>query len=95
MASSAPRTPSAPFHERSLRGRAAPRHQPRRRQPEPRGFTGVYAGAGRYALHCGFQQPWLFRNGIAETTLKIPENHFRLINGDIDGSYGLRGSGLS
>jgi len=38
---------------------------------EPRGVTGVYeAGTGRYTLHCGFQRPWLFRNGIAETTLK-------------------------
>ena len=42
---------------------------------EPRGVTGVYdTGTGRYTLHCGFQRPWLFRNGIAETTLKIPEN---------------------
>ena len=60
---------------------------------EPRGVTGVYeAGSGRYTLHCGFQRPWLFRNGIAETTLKIPENQLRLVTGDIGGSYGLRGS---
>ncbi len=60
---------------------------------EPRGVTGVYdAGTGRYTLHCGFQRPWLFRNGIAETTLKIPESQLRLITGDIGGSYGLRGS---
>ena len=40
---------------------------------EPRGVTGVYdAGTGRYTLHCGFQRPWLFRNDIARTTLKIP-----------------------
>ena len=60
---------------------------------EPRGVTGEYdAGTGRYTLHCGFQRPWLFRNGIAETTLKIPEAQLRLIIGDIGGSYGLRGS---
>jgi len=60
---------------------------------EPRGVTGEYdAGTGRYTLHCGFQRPWLFRNGIAETTLKIPEAQLRLITGDIGGSYGLRGS---
>jgi carbon-monoxide dehydrogenase large subunit len=60
---------------------------------EPRGVTGVYdAGTGRYTLHCGFQRPWLFRNDIARTTLKIPEAELRLITGDIGGSYGLRGS---
>jgi carbon-monoxide dehydrogenase large subunit len=60
---------------------------------EPRGVTGIYdAGAGRYTLHCGFQRPWLFRNDIARTTLKIPEAELRLVTGDIGGSYGLRGS---
>ncbi len=60
---------------------------------EPRGVTGEYdAGTGKYTLHCGFQRPWLFRNGIAETTMKIPEAQLRLITGDIGGSYGLRGS---
>jgi carbon-monoxide dehydrogenase large subunit len=60
---------------------------------EPRGVTGEYdAGTGRYTLHCGFQRPWLFRNDIARTTLKIPEAELRLITGDIGGSYGLRGS---
>ena len=60
---------------------------------ELRGVTGVYdVGAGRYTLHCGFQRPWLFRNDIARTTLKIPEAELRLITGDIGGSYGLRGS---
>ena len=60
---------------------------------EPRGVTGVHdAGTGRYTLHCGFQRPWLFRNDIARTTLKIPEADLRLITGDIGGSYGLRGS---
>jgi aerobic carbon-monoxide dehydrogenase large subunit len=60
---------------------------------EPRGVTGIYdAGTRRYTLHCGFQRPWLFRNAIAETTLKIPEADLRLVTGDIGGSYGLRGS---
>ena len=60
---------------------------------EPRGVTGEYdRGTGRYTLHCGFQRPWLFRNAIAETTMKIPEAELRLITGDIGGSYGLRGS---
>ena len=60
---------------------------------EPRGVTGEYdPGTGRYTLHCGFQRPWLFRNAIAETTMKIPEAQLRLITGDIGGSYGLRGS---
>ena len=60
---------------------------------EPRGVTGEYdRGTGRYTLHCGFQRPWLFRNAIAETTMKIPEAQLRLITGDIGGSYGLRGS---
>ena len=60
---------------------------------EPRGVTGVYdAGTGRYTLHCGFQRPWLFRNDIARTTLKISEAELQLITGDIGGSYGLRGS---
>ncbi len=60
---------------------------------EPRGVIGVYdAGTGRYTLHCGFQRPWLFRNDIARTTLKIPEAELRLVTGDIGGSYGLRGS---
>jgi carbon-monoxide dehydrogenase large subunit len=60
---------------------------------EPRGVIGIYdAGTQRYTLHCGFQRPWLFRNDIARTTLKIPEAELRLITGDIGGSYGLRGS---
>jgi aerobic carbon-monoxide dehydrogenase large subunit len=60
---------------------------------EPRGVTGEYDnGTGRYTLNCGFQRPWLFRNAIAETTMKIPEAQLRLITGDIGGSYGLRGS---
>jgi carbon-monoxide dehydrogenase large subunit len=60
---------------------------------EPRGVTGEYdVGTGKYTLHCGFQRPWLFRNDIARTTLKIPEAELRLITGDIGGSYGLRGS---
>ena len=60
---------------------------------EPRGVLGIYdAGTQRYTLHCGFQRPWLFRNDIARTTLKIPEAELRLITGDIGGSYGLRGS---
>src|SRR6516162_7936713 len=60
---------------------------------EPRGVTGVHdAGTGRYTLHCGFQRPWLFRNDIARTTLKISEAELRLITGDVGGSYGLRGS---
>ena len=60
---------------------------------EPRGVTGEYdAGTGRYTLHCGFQRPYLFRNAIAESVLKIPEAQIRLITGDIGGSYGLRGS---
>jgi aerobic carbon-monoxide dehydrogenase large subunit len=60
---------------------------------EPRGVTGAYdAGTGRYTLYCGFQRPWLFRNDIARTTLKISEAELRLITGDIGGSYGLRGS---
>jgi carbon-monoxide dehydrogenase large subunit len=60
---------------------------------EPRGVIGVYgAGTGRYTLYCGFQRPWLFRNDIARTTLKISEAELRLITGDIGGSYGLRGS---
>ena len=54
---------------------------------EPRGVTGEYdRGTGRYTLHCGFQRPWLFRNAIAETTMKIPEAQLRLITGDIGGS---------
>ncbi|HEY4922705.1 MAG TPA: xanthine dehydrogenase family protein molybdopterin-binding subunit [Xanthobacteraceae bacterium] len=60
---------------------------------EPRGVIGAYdAGTRRYTLHCGFQRPWLFRNDIARTTLKIPEAELRLVTGDIGGSYGLRGS---
>ncbi len=60
---------------------------------EPRGAIGDYdAGTGRYTLHCGFQRPWLFREAIARTVLRIPETQLRLITGDIGGSYGLRGS---
>src|SRR4029078_9744723 len=57
---------------------------------EPPGLTAeYYRGTARYTLHCGFQRPWLFRNAIAETTMKIPEAELRLITGDIGGSYGL------
>ncbi|MBM3560632.1 MAG: hypothetical protein FJX53_12305, partial [Alphaproteobacteria bacterium] len=60
---------------------------------EPRGAIGEWdEGTGRYTLHTGFQRPWLFRNTIAGTTLKIPETKLRLVTGDIGGSFGLRGS---
>jgi carbon-monoxide dehydrogenase large subunit len=60
---------------------------------EPRGVIGEYdQGTGRYTLHCGFQRPYLFRRGIAQSALKIPETQLRLITGDIGGSYGMRGS---
>src|SRR5215211_4974303 len=60
---------------------------------EPRGVIGEYDhGNGRYTLHCGFQRPYLFRRGIAESALKIPETQIRLVTGDIGGSYGMRGS---
>jgi aerobic carbon-monoxide dehydrogenase large subunit len=60
---------------------------------EPRGVTGEYdEGSGRYTLTCGFQRPYLFRAGIAGTTMKIPETQLRLVPGDIGGSYGMRGS---
>jgi carbon-monoxide dehydrogenase large subunit len=60
---------------------------------EPRGVIGEYdRGTGRYTLHCGFQRPYLFRKGIADTALKVPETRIRLVTGDIGGSYGMRGS---
>lgn len=60
---------------------------------EPRGVIGEYdPGTGRYTLRCGFQRPYLFRRGITESALKIPETQLRLITGDIGGSYGVRGS---
>ncbi len=58
---------------------------------EPRGYIGCYE-SNRYILHGGVHSPHLFRAQLAKDIFHIPEDRFRLITGDVGGSFGMRGA---
>ena len=58
---------------------------------EPRAAVGEYDGrAGRYTLHTGIQAPHGLRTLLAEQVFRVPQSHFRVVTGDVGGSFGMR-----
>ncbi len=58
---------------------------------EPRGCVGRYAAAeGPYTLYATLRQVHPCRASLAETVLRVPESHVRVIEGDIGGSSGMK-----
>jgi carbon-monoxide dehydrogenase large subunit len=59
---------------------------------EPRGCIGHYDALNdRYTLHAGLQAPHGVRQDLAENVFGLPEHRFRLVSGDVGGSFGMRG----
>jgi carbon-monoxide dehydrogenase large subunit len=59
---------------------------------EPRGALGAYdPGEGRYTLYTDVQYPHRVRSVLAGDVFKLPENRFRVIAGDVGGSFGAKG----
>ena len=59
---------------------------------EPRGCLGHYdPGEDRYTLYTGLQNPHQLRQQLAAEIFSLPETKFRIIPGDIGGSFGMRG----
>ncbi len=59
---------------------------------EPRGCIGHYdPGQDRYTLYTGLQNPHQVRGQLANDIFHLPETMFRVIPGDIGGSFGMRG----
>ena len=58
---------------------------------EPRGSVGVYQAADqRYTVYSTLQRTFPFREDLAKTVLKVPENKVRVIAGDIGGAFGMK-----
>src|SRR5499433_1910219 len=58
---------------------------------EPRGSIGAYHPAeDRYTIHTTLQRTFAFREELARTVLKVPENKVRVIAGDIGGAFGMK-----
>src|SRR5438105_8159174 len=58
---------------------------------EPRGSVGVYQPYdGRYTIYTTLQRTFPFREELAKTVLKVPENKVRVIAGDIGGAFGMK-----
>jgi aerobic carbon-monoxide dehydrogenase large subunit len=59
---------------------------------EPRCCIGHYdSGQDRYTLYTGLQNPHQVRGQLANDIFHMPETKFRIIPGDIGGSFGMRG----
>ena len=59
---------------------------------EPRGCIGHYdAREDRYTLHVGLQNPHEMRRQLSDDIFRLPETRFRIVPGDIGGSFGMRG----
>ena len=58
---------------------------------EPRGALGLYE-AGRFTLHAGVHSPHLLRGILAREIFRLPPARFRVVAGDIGGSFGMRGA---
>src|SRR5207249_5007418 len=58
---------------------------------EPRGSLGIYHQAeGRYTIYTTLQRTFSFREELARSVLKVPENKVRVIAGDIGGAFGMK-----
>ena len=59
---------------------------------EPRGCLGDYnPRTGRYTLYCGLQNPHPVRDQLARLIFHEPETNFRIVQGDVGGSFGMKG----
>ena len=59
---------------------------------EARGCIGQYdAIDDRYTLYAGLQSPHSVRQDLAENVFGLPEHKFRVIAGDVGGSFGMKG----
>jgi carbon-monoxide dehydrogenase large subunit len=59
---------------------------------EPRGCLGDYnPRTGRYTLYTGLQNPHPLRLQLAQAIFHEPETSFRIVPGDVGGSFGMRG----
>ncbi len=60
---------------------------------EPRGYIGSYDGAtGRFTLRGGVHSPHILRRQLAEELFRLPAERFRIVTGDVGGSFGMRGA---
>jgi carbon-monoxide dehydrogenase large subunit len=58
---------------------------------EPRGSLGIYHKAeNRYTIYTTLQRTFAFREDLAKSVLKVPENKVRVIAGDIGGAFGMK-----
>ena len=59
---------------------------------EPRGCIGQYdAHDERYTLYAGLQAPHGVRKDLAENVFALPQHKFRVVAGDVGGSFGMKG----
>ena len=59
---------------------------------EPRGALGDYDPRDEsWTLYTGVHYPWQMRRELATEIFRVPEHKFRVISGDMGGSFGLRG----
>ncbi len=59
---------------------------------EARGCIGEYdANNQRYTLYAGLQTPHSVRLNLAENVFGLPEHRFRIVTGDVGGSFGMKG----
>ena len=60
---------------------------------EPRGAFGSFdAVSGRFTLNAGVHSPHLLRDILARDVFGLPPARFRIVTGDIGGSFGMRGA---
>ena len=60
---------------------------------EPRGYLGEYdAASERFTLRGGVQSPHALRGQLARDVFHLPEDRFRVVTGDVGGSFGMRGA---
>jgi aerobic carbon-monoxide dehydrogenase large subunit len=60
---------------------------------EPRGYLGEYdAASEHFTLRGGVHSPHTLRGQLARDVFHLPEDRFRVITGDVGGSFGMRGA---
>jgi carbon-monoxide dehydrogenase large subunit len=60
---------------------------------EPRGYAGDYdKGTGRFTLRGGVHSPHTLCRQLAEYVFRLPSDRFRVVTGDVGGSFGMRGA---
>lgn len=60
---------------------------------EPRGYLGSFdAATGRFTLRGGVHSPHVLCGQLARELFHLPEDRFRVVTGDVGGSFGMRGA---